>query len=164
MSGETILVVDDDQSICDVLSDILATAGHRITKCLDGHSALEVIGRSQFDLVILDVPPSLVVTDANVLANRADGVLLVIRPSISKRAEITRTVEQLSQVKANIIGIVINGVNVKSSRYKSYSHYYRKSTEGYISSLSSRTEKHRKKKINKDQDSETTLPPEAKVL
>ncbi|MEW6412956.1 MAG: response regulator [Candidatus Zixiibacteriota bacterium] len=53
--GASILVVDDDQSICDVLSDILATAGHRITKCLDGHSALEVIGRSQFDLVITDL-------------------------------------------------------------------------------------------------------------
>lgn len=54
---------------------------------------------NQFDLVILDVPPSLVVTDANVLANRADGVLLVIRPSISKRADITHALDQFSQVK-----------------------------------------------------------------
>jgi succinoglycan biosynthesis transport protein ExoP len=119
---------------------------------------------TQFDLVILDVPPSLVVTDANVLANRADGVLLVIRPSITKRADITHSLEQLSQVKANIIGIVINGVNMKSSRNKSYSHYYHKSREGYASSLSSHFNQHRKKKSNKDQDTETTLPTEVNNL
>jgi non-specific protein-tyrosine kinase len=108
---------------------------------------------NQFDLVILDVPPSLVVTDANVLANRADGVLLVIRPSISKRAEITHALDQLSQVKANIIGIVINGVNVKSSRNKSYSHYYRNAKEGYSSS-----DRRKKKKSTSDQDGEISSP------
>ena len=106
---------------------------------------------NQFDLVILDVPPSLVVTDANVLANRADGVLLVIRPSISKRADITHALDQLSQVKANIIGIVINGVNAKSSHYKSYSHYYRNAKEGISS-----TGRRKKKKSTSEQDAEST--------
>ncbi len=51
----SILVVDDDESICEVIGDILGTAGHRITKCLDGHSALKAIGRDQFDIVITDL-------------------------------------------------------------------------------------------------------------
>lgn len=84
---------------------------------------------SQFDVVILDAPPSLVVTDANVLANHADGVLLVVRPSFTKRAAIRHTIEQLRQVNANIIGVVVNGVDVKKSRYGYYSYY-----RGYYSS------------------------------
>lgn len=113
---------------------------------------------NQFDLVILDAPPSLVVTDANVLANRVDGVLLVIKPSISKRAEITQALEQLIQVKANIIGIVINGVNVKSSRYKPYHRYYRKGSEGYGSIKTSRSGRSRKKKSLIIKPVETSLP------
>jgi len=86
---------------------------------------------TQFELVLLDAPPSLVVTDANVLANRADGVLLVIHPSTTKRAAIRHTIEQLTQVKANIVGVVLNGVDVNKSRYSYYRGYYQKYGRGY---------------------------------
>jgi succinoglycan biosynthesis transport protein ExoP len=90
---------------------------------------------SQYDLVVMDAPPALVVTDANVLANHADGVLLVICPSVTKRAAIRYTIEQLAHVKANIIGIVLNGVDVKKSRYSYYRGYYQKYGHGYASYL-----------------------------
>lgn len=87
--------------------------------------------KAQYELVIIDTPPALVVTDANVLANRTDGVLLVISPKLTKRSAIKFAVEQLAQVNANIVGVVLNGVDVKRSRYSYYRGYYYKYGHGY---------------------------------
>jgi len=87
--------------------------------------------KAQYELVLIDTPPALVVTDANVLANRADGVLLVISPILTKRAAIKHAIEQLAQVNANIVGVVLNGVDVKRSRYSYYRGYYYKYGHGY---------------------------------
>lgn len=114
----------------------------------------------QFDLVIMDAPPSLVVTDANVLANRADGVLLVIHPHITKRAAIKHTIEQLAQVNAKIIGVVLNGVDVKKSRYNYYRGYYHKYGRGYASYWDSDSSKTKKLKSHKAGVQETALPHE----
>jgi polysaccharide biosynthesis transport protein len=86
---------------------------------------------AEYEMVILDTPPSLVVTDANVMANRADGVLLVISPAKTKRVAIKHTIEQLRQVKANIVGVVVNGVDARNSRYGYYRGYYHKYGHGY---------------------------------
>ncbi len=117
---------------------------------------------AQFDLVIMDSPPSLVVTDANVLANRADGVIVVIRPSITKRAAIKHTIEQLEQVKANIVGVVLNGVDVKKSRYNYYRGYYHKYGRGYAAYVGAESSGTGKLKSRKISNQETTLPPELK--
>ncbi|MGB8214212.1 MAG: polysaccharide biosynthesis tyrosine autokinase [Anaerolineales bacterium] len=86
----------------------------------------------QFNTVILDSPPTLLVTDALVLASRVDGVLLVIKPSVTKWAAFRQAIEQLQQVKANLLGIIVNDVNVNHSRYYYYRGYYRqKYGKGY---------------------------------
>ena len=92
--------------------------------------------KENYDLVLLDTPPALVVTDANVLATRVDGVLLVIRPSVTKRAAVKYVIEQLRQVKANIIGVVFNDVNVRRSHYYYRGYYYSKYSKGYHYSAS----------------------------
>jgi succinoglycan biosynthesis transport protein ExoP len=70
------------------------------------------------DVIILDSPPSLV-ADFQVLAAKADGVVLVIQPGHT-HAEIARsTLEQLHRVNAKILGIVLNKIP-NSSQY----HYY----------------------------------------
>jgi non-specific protein-tyrosine kinase len=104
---------------------------------------------AQYEVVFLDAPPSLVVTDANVLANHADGVILVIRPSTTKRAAIKHTIEQMAQVKANIIGVVLNGVNVKKSRYSYYRGYYNKYGRGYAYYSDGSSSDKRKRKSRK---------------
>jgi polysaccharide biosynthesis transport protein len=103
------------------------------SELISSHRMVEIIQtlEAQYEVVFLDAPPSLVVTDANVLANHADGVILVIRPSTTKRAAIKYTIEQLAQVKANIVGVVLNGVDVKKSRYGYYRGYYNKYGRGY---------------------------------
>lgn len=49
-----ILVVDDDAAIADLIRDVLAGQGHEFAAASSGAKALELIGRSKFDLVILD--------------------------------------------------------------------------------------------------------------
>jgi capsular exopolysaccharide synthesis family protein len=103
------------------------------SELISSHRMVEIIQslEAQYEVVFLDAPPSLVVTDANVLANHADGVILVIRPSTTKRAAIKHTIEQLAQVKANIVGVVLNGVDVRKTRYSYYRGYYNKYGRGY---------------------------------
>ena len=87
----------------------------------------------QFDTIILDAPPILIVTDALVLAPRVDGVLVVIKPSVTKRAALKHLIEQLRQVKANVIGVVLNDVKIDRSRSYNYHGYYynQKYAKGY---------------------------------
>jgi len=81
--------------------------------------------QKDFDVVIFDSPPALIVTDADVLAPLVDGVIIVVRPSVSKRAGVKHVIEQLNQVKANIVGVVLNDVPITNSRYYYYRGYYK---------------------------------------
>jgi capsular exopolysaccharide synthesis family protein len=115
---------------------------------------------AQFEVVIMDAPPSLVVTDANVLANRADGVLLVIRPSLTKRTAIKHTIEQLAQVKANIVGVVLNGVDVRKSHYSYYRGYYHKYGRGYTYYWNAESNRSGKRKSRQGSDRKNPFLPE----
>ncbi len=57
MSAEPleILVVDDEQSICMLLEDVLARFGHNVTTCQDGAAGVELASGRTFDLVFLDI-------------------------------------------------------------------------------------------------------------
>lgn len=73
-----------------------------------------------FDLVIFDMPPILVVTDAQVMAARADGVVFVIPKGQEHKDSILKSKDLLEKVKANILGAVLNKVDAKDN----YSYYY----------------------------------------
>ena len=55
MSGERILVVDDNHTNLKLVSDVLAFAGYRILKASDAESAQEIIGRSPPDVILMDI-------------------------------------------------------------------------------------------------------------
>ena len=80
--------------------------------------------REQADVLILDTPPMMAVTDAVVLAPRVDGVLLVARPGGTKISALRTAVEQLRRTGANILGVVLNEVQMKGYRYRYYSNMY----------------------------------------
>jgi len=77
------------------------------------------------EIVIVDSPPVTAVTDSSVLAPRMDGVLLVVQPGITKLDAAKHAVEQLKRVNANVLGVVLNNVEPKSSRYGYYYRYDR---------------------------------------
>lgn len=51
----TVLLIDDDRSLCELLTDYLGRLGHDVTSASDGQTGLVVLGETQPDIVILDV-------------------------------------------------------------------------------------------------------------
>jgi polysaccharide biosynthesis transport protein len=72
------------------------------------------------DIIIIDTPPTLPVSDTMALANKVDGVLLVIRPGITTLTAARQALMDLRRVNARIIGIVLNNIDLRKSGYKYY--------------------------------------------
>lgn len=77
----------------------------------------------RFDVVVLDSPPVLAVADAVVLAPRVSGVILVVRAGQAARQQVKRAQEALLAVKANLLGVVLDGVK-NEDRSGGYYYYY----------------------------------------
>ena len=83
--------------------------------------------QEQFEFILVDSPPILAVTDSVVLSTKIDGVLMVVRSGAWARDVVTSALTQLDAVRANILGVVLNCVDVtrrESSSYYYYSRYY----------------------------------------
>ena len=84
--------------------------------------------RDRSDIVLVDTPPALAVTDAVFLASKMDAVLLVLKPGQTKISFARQTVEQLLRNRANLIGVVLNDIKRGGGRYgyynNGYYHYY----------------------------------------
>ena len=85
--------------------------------------------KSVADIVLLDSPPLLPVTDASVLAGRVDGVLLVVMAGTTTRRPLQRAVELLRQMQAPIVGAVLTGVGVDSGYGYGYEYSYQEHDE-----------------------------------
>lgn len=70
-----------------------------------------------FDLVIFDTPPLLPVTDAQVLASRVDGTVVVVPKGVVTKEELFKAKELLDIVGANVIGAVFNRVEATNNHY-----------------------------------------------
>ena len=73
------------------------------------------------DVILLDAPPIIAVTDAAVLATKVDGVLLVVSAGNTGRENARQAVARLEKVKARIIGAVLNNVELDTSLNRYYS-------------------------------------------
>ncbi|NWF79781.1 MAG: CpsD/CapB family tyrosine-protein kinase [Chloroflexi bacterium] len=69
--------------------------------------------RTAADIVLFDTPPVVAVTDAAVLAPRVDGVLLVLQAGHTRRDRARQARQVLEKVKANIVGVVLNGARLE---------------------------------------------------
>ena len=78
----------------------------------------------KYDMVIADSPPLLPTTDALILSALVDGVLFVCRSGLMNRKMVIRSLNQLENAKANVLGVVLNRVNVEKEGYYKYYHKY----------------------------------------
>lgn len=78
--------------------------------------------KQQYDLVLFDLPPIVSVTDAQIMATKVDGVILVIRKDIANVEDIYKAKELLELVNANVLGAVFNG---ETNNYDYSNSYYR---------------------------------------
>ena len=74
------------------------------------------------DLVLFDSPPALLVTDAVILSTRLDGVILVNDVGRTRADDAARAANELRQVNANILGVVLN--RLSNGGMGRYYHYY----------------------------------------
>ena len=77
-----------------------------------------------FDVVLIDSPPLLAVTDAAVISTMADGAIVVIRMGATTRAALKRTASQLEAVEGRLLGAVLNDVDFRQTGYGGYYGYY----------------------------------------
>jgi len=85
-----------------------------------GMTTLLEQAKDQYDVIILDTPPVLAVTDAQVLSNLADGVVLVVSSGKTEIDAAKKARELLDSAKARILGVVLNNKKVQDSQYYYY--------------------------------------------
>lgn len=73
--------------------------------------------RKEYDFIIIDTPPILPVTDAQILANQCDGVILVINYGKTKLEHAEKSKTLLLNVKAKLLGAVLNNINGNYEEY-----------------------------------------------
>ncbi|MDZ4289229.1 MAG: polysaccharide biosynthesis tyrosine autokinase [Prosthecobacter sp.] len=88
-------------------------------------SGLIADAKSRFDLVLIDSPPILGVSDASVLVNEADLTLIVCQHRKLPRHMLMRVKQTIENVGGTVLGVVLNNVDVRSdSQYQYYTSYY----------------------------------------
>jgi capsular exopolysaccharide synthesis family protein len=80
--------------------------------------------REDFDHVIIDSPPVLPITDATILSNLVDGVLMVVECEMTTRAALSRACRVIEHAGGKILGTVLNKVDVRRDGYYGYRYYH----------------------------------------
>jgi capsular exopolysaccharide synthesis family protein len=81
--------------------------------------------KQRFDLVLVDSPPILGVSDASVLASEVDLTMIVVQHRKLPRNMLLRVKQAVENVGGNVIGVVLNNVDVRSDiQYQYYTSYY----------------------------------------
>jgi succinoglycan biosynthesis transport protein ExoP len=81
--------------------------------------------KQRFDLIFIDSPPILGVSDASVLVSEVDLTIIVVQHRKLPRNMLLRVKQSIESVGGNILGVVLNNVDVRSdSQYQYYTSYY----------------------------------------
>jgi capsular exopolysaccharide synthesis family protein len=106
----------------------LITAGRQSPLALELLESSEIekiiaAARERFDLVLLDSPPVLPVSDAIIVGIHCDGVIGVLRAGRTSRKALRRFVQTLARNRIHILGLVIEAVDMSASEYRSVYGY-----------------------------------------
>lgn len=83
--------------------------------------------KEHFDCVFIDTPPINIVTDCTVFAPKTTGYVIVVKSDVTEVADLKTAVSNISLIKGNILGFVLNDVyptTGKGSYYKKYDYNY----------------------------------------
>jgi tyrosine-protein kinase Etk/Wzc len=89
--------------------------------------------REEFDVVVIDTPPVVAVTDALLLSHSADATILVARADVTRVDAMLRAMDSIERSGAGLLGVVLNNFNVANaygSYYKYYQYYHYYSSNG----------------------------------
>jgi capsular exopolysaccharide synthesis family protein len=99
---------------------------------LDSARARQVMEELQeyADLVVFDTPPCVALSDPVVLASQVDGVLMVVESGETNRNAAAQAVYHLAVGKANLLGAILNKVDLRREGYHAYYYYHQNDTYG----------------------------------
>jgi capsular exopolysaccharide synthesis family protein len=80
--------------------------------------------QDESDIVLLDSPPALMVTDAAILGTEVDGTLIVVEAGHTRSADTRRAVDELKRLHVHLIGVILNRTSYNQNNH--YYSYYRK--------------------------------------
>jgi len=75
-----------------------------------------------WDIILLDSPPMVAVTDATIISREIDAMILVVHSGKTNKQSFERTISTLKNINVPLVGVVLNSVTSKSS-YGSYTYY-----------------------------------------
>ncbi|WP_410833910.1 polysaccharide biosynthesis tyrosine autokinase [Paraburkholderia sp. SIMBA_030] len=83
-----------------------------------------------YDLIIIDTPPVLAVSDANLIASVAGSTVLVVRPNAQSERELEETAQRLDRAGARLVGMIFNAMPRRRSEKRSYGYAAAYAAEG----------------------------------
>jgi len=118
--------------------------------------------KARFDLVLIDSPPILGVSDASVLVNEADLTIIVVQHRKLPRQMLLRVKQAIENVGGTVLGVVLNNVDTRTdSQYQYYTSYYTYYTPTNASGPSGASNKPRKKRQSKIETAAVDTPAKA---
>ncbi|MEZ4322086.1 MAG: polysaccharide biosynthesis tyrosine autokinase [Myxococcota bacterium] len=101
-------------------------AGDRPNEAVAGTKLPEVLEELDraFDLVIIDSPPSVLISDARVLSRHVDGVVVMCRERSTSRGVVREAIQGIQQVGGHIYGLVLNEIDMKRRGAAKYGYQY----------------------------------------
>ncbi len=81
--------------------------------------------KTQFEFIIIDLPPVNLVSDAMVISKLITGLILVVREDYTSKKELDNCVRQLKLSNVNVLGCVYNGAKSDRRSYGKYKKYYK---------------------------------------
>jgi capsular exopolysaccharide synthesis family protein len=129
------------------------------SELLSSHKMQDLLQQIQAhcDLVVIDSPPVLVVSDTAVLASHADGVLLAFTHDKLRRDPARNTIGALRQVKARILGVVLN--RVEGSQHGYYYSYHKSYGNQYYTTHYSSQKANKARRVSTRTAVAATTPP-----
>ena len=125
---EDAIVKDPQSGLCLLMAHGNASAARDLLGSRRMHEILEKL-KEVFDLIILDTPPFMGVSDAWGLARHMDAVVFLVRWAETPRETVKAALRQMRQLEIDVNGIVLSMVNVRQQArygYGGYGYYYGK--------------------------------------
>lgn len=130
--GLTTLLTDREKKIADVIFRTHSEGLYVLTSGPIPPNPAELLSSERmndiskemlnfFDLIIFDMPPLLAVTDAQIMASKVDGTVFVVPKGQVEKEQVKKSAELLKNVKANVLGAVLNRIEKSED---SYYYYY----------------------------------------
>lgn len=125
--GDALAAVMDLIQPTQVEGLALLTAGDKVStpaELLNSQTFRSMIAAlgEPFDMIVIDSSPILTVTDAAVIANHVDGVVMVTVSGETRLPMAARAIERITSVNGNLMGLVVNRLSERSGGY--YYRYY----------------------------------------